>query len=417
MDCELAVANIVDRSGSMDSDGSSTPPLRRVKDALKAVAGLVPSGYWHAGIGAFPDSNAPIWGMELLTDGNRQALRTAIEGLSASGSSPILQGLFLGGVMVLPIQKRKVVVIASDGNVCGQTDCNDVRESANTLKSSGIAIVTFGINLSGAQRQLMEDIASAGQNGQKLFINSTGSAIYSALYDGLVRACDWREGFLIVPSEVVVAAGGSVTDGYQANWSFGNAFPASILAPPAGDVAQISLERTTGTLGATSPTFGGKMRITVPESATPGIAARPVYLHGPLGIVDSRSMQLRTVRLSMTPRVVRCQHAGNTISATMRIDLDASYPVQTSYSHIVTTPGLITSVNGFVVETSSFGNNASIGTSSHQTSFKITRTSAPPGRYDINFFVSGAGRVERFVMPNVKFPRLIWPGASSCPAA
>ena len=146
--------------------------------------------------------------------GNDASFKSAVDSLSAGGGSPLEEGMGIGSTMlVLDHNRRRVMVILSDGEVCWTFDaCEHLRQLGDWLKEirNHIQIITVGNNLDGLNFDLMHSLASPDPDGQKLFVNSASSDALGQALEGISdRLCSLAElGLAVSPKRLFVARGG-----------------------------------------------------------------------------------------------------------------------------------------------------------------------------------------------------------------
>lgn len=165
---DLAVAILIDTSGS--TEGSR---VSKAKEAVKYFASLLEnqvSGGFIIGVQQFSQNPPPdmVVPFQIYSAASKATFESNIDGLRNGTGSPIKDGL------LFTFQKTKeaqaqfpnrswTIIILSDGrtNQAGNS-ASEVKEAAKQIQQDNIRIISLGLQASGKGKELMEDIASAG---------------------------------------------------------------------------------------------------------------------------------------------------------------------------------------------------------------------------------------------------------------
>lgn len=404
--CEVALVMLFDTSGSMGTDiDSGQSLLDLLKQSATSVAQVVPEDQWNMGLASFPTTGGPNWGMEVLTNVNRQALIDAINALGAGGSSPMDAGLTLGGLMLATDQVRpRFLVVFSDGSVCGY-DCSTILNTADYLKTElGIFITTVGYNLSGNDYDTMRDVASIQPDGTHAFLNAgTAAEVIDFLENSLGILCDRLEVAIDTNSPGYrIGQGGSDTGQYIVKYLQGESCNVRVVpeGPFINGGGSVVLLTPTGTLSDTTPSFGNKFEV---RSATGMSGDYELRLRV---VPDGGDITLatRAVQVSVVPIDLSVTFEGNVVfnqvtnrlEGNVRIDIDTVREVHLNVYYKVTAPGSEVEATGFTILPllSPSSTVAPAGSSSIPTQFMFERTSAPAGLYDVHVIVTATGGVQ-----------------------
>lgn len=407
VDCDLGVVAVVDTSASMSRSDGGLTLLAHVQRALNSVVSNLPPDRWDWGVTKFPGDGSPVYPIQLLTDSSRPALQSAISALQpVGGSSPITEGMYMGSSMLLTVQKPRMLAIATDGYVCeGDTSCSLVRNAAATIKGWGITILTFGYALDSGAQQLMQEIASAGPTGEKLFINApTGQGLFDSLNSSLMHACNLRAATLRVPDRVVVAQGGSATGVYAAQWQYGETFSGRIDTNSNAGLSSLVMPITEGSLSQGNRTFGSKAAVTLAQNASLGTRWVNFFLMKNDHLLDTKAWEFYVIIFDATmaplSRTVGC----GKMTATLSLTTSSNYSIQAHMRPYVMMPGSQVPIGGFDLDSFSPTIQQGAGVSS-TANVRVRRTTASNGFYDVHYVVSAAGKEFRYVYPNVDFRR------------
>jgi len=250
-ECELAVVFLFDTSGSMGQDVNGETLLHKLADTTISIVRVIPPDLWTVGLVTFPNDGLASWGMELLTDANRQSLILELDALTPSGGSDIMTGLWLAGYMLQQYPHMpRFLVIFSDGAICqyvsasGTTDCGPPLNVASTLKSEGIHIITMGYNLpvgdpddegNVPEGNVLRDMASV-DDGESLFFN-TGSAddLYRWFLEKMGELCSLLDVRLDVEtSSFEILSGATASSQYLVTHVQGDAREVRVLSQVGG---------------------------------------------------------------------------------------------------------------------------------------------------------------------------------------
>jgi predicted ribosomally synthesized peptide with SipW-like signal peptide len=149
------VVIVMDTSGSM-----SGGPLSNAKTGAKALVDAVGADV-NVGLVSFEDAGDEA--IEANLDESNSDVKTAIDNLSAGGSTAIGAGIDLGQDLLTGAKgtgarsgATKYLVVLADG---GENEGTTPRDSATTAKDAGTTIYSIAYG-SGADNNLMEDISS-----------------------------------------------------------------------------------------------------------------------------------------------------------------------------------------------------------------------------------------------------------------
>lgn len=201
---ELNVIEVIDRSGSM-----SGTKLTQAKQAATLFAELLNLGD-RLGVVMFGSSASTVFSLATIADTNGSVLnqaKTAIAGITSSGSTAIGQGLQLAGTQLAGAgTAKKAIILLSDGeeNVTpyAQTVLNNGGVSADTI------VYTIGLG-SGADAALMQSIAQ--QRGGQYFFSPTPGQL-AQIYDQLAST--------VTGGQELTRTSGTLTQGQSASTSF-----------------------------------------------------------------------------------------------------------------------------------------------------------------------------------------------------
>lgn len=397
-ECEVALVMLFDTSGSMGTDlGTGQSLLDILKQAAVSVVQVVPADQWNMGLATFPSTGGPTWGMEILTELNRQELIDEINALSASGSSPMDAGLSLAGLMLSTDQEKpQYLVVFSDGSVC--SDCSTILNTASYLKNElGIFIITVGHHLEDNDYDTMRDIASLQSDGTPAFLNSgTADELFDLLTYALGSLCDRLEVEIETEPAYLVGESGSESGGYNVNYIQGESRTVRIV--PQGTLinggGSVRFSSPTGTLSDTSPSFGGKLEV---RSATGMSGDYEVRLRV---VPDGGDVTLatRTIQITVVPVDLSISFDGNVvfnpttskIEGRVRIDVNTAREIELFVSYRVTIPGSTVGASGFTYPVPP-SPTVPAGMSSIPVQFSIDRVGAAAGLYDVHVTVNVIG--------------------------
>lgn len=411
--CEVAIVILFDTSGSMAIDiGSGQSLLDLLKQSATSVVQVIPADQWNMGLATFPTTGGPNWGMEVLTNMNRQALIDAINALSASGISPMDAGLTLGGLMLATDQVRpRFLVVFSDGRVCGN-DCSTVLNTASYLKSElGIFITTVGYNLSGNDYNTMLDVASLQPDGTHAFLNAgTAAEVIDFMENSLGILCDRLEVAIDTDrAGYVTGQGGSDTGQYNVKYLQGDSRTVRVIpeGPFINGGGSVVLFTQTGTLSDASPSFGDKFEV---RSATGMSGDYELRLRV---VPDGGDITLatKTVQVSVVPIDFSVTFEGNVVfnqttnklEGRVRIDIDTAREVELSVNYRVTAAGSQVEATGFTYPLPP-SPLVPVGQSSLPIQFAIERTGAATGLYDVHVIVTALGVQKSRVFSDISIP-------------
>lgn len=412
-ECEIALVKLFDVSGSMGFDiGTGQSLLDILKPVAVSVVQVVPADQWNMGLATFPSTGGPTWGMEVLTELNRQELIDAINDLSAGGSSPMDAGLTLAGLMLSTDQVRpRFLVVFSDGDVC--SECSTILNTASYLKTElGIFIITVGYHLESDDYDTMRDLASLQPDGTPAFFNS-GSAdeLVDFLTYALGSLCDRLEVAIETEPAYLIGDGGSETGGYNVKYIQGESRTVRIV--PQGTLinggGSVEFSSPTGTLSDTSPSFGGKLEV---RSATGMSGEYDLTLRV---VPDGGDVTLatRTIQITVVPVDLSISFDGNVvfnpatskIEGRVRIDINTAREVELNVNYKVTTPGSPFEASGFTYPVPP-SPTVPAGASSIPIQFSIDRVDAAAGLYDVHVTVilKGLGVQKSVIANDVSVP-------------
>nr|QNO48031.1 hypothetical protein CAKHPDBP_00002 [Methanosarcinales archaeon ANME-2c ERB4] len=186
----LDVALVLDRSGSMAYLGSNPQqPMTAAKTAAKVFMDNLVSNA-QVGVVSFssgtPNSRIDI-GLTLLNSSDGKVLvRSAIDGISATGNTAIGDGIADANNMLMGGRtgSRKIVILLTDGvcNTGGDQDCSQAIATAN---ANGITIYTIGLGSAEyIDEPLLQRVAS-GTGGT--YYNAPSSSELRAVYNSIAQ--------------------------------------------------------------------------------------------------------------------------------------------------------------------------------------------------------------------------------------
>lgn len=201
---ELNVVEVIDRSGSM-----SGTKLTQAKQAATLFAELLNLGD-RLGVVSFGSSASTVFPLTTIADTNGSVLnqaKTAIAGITLSGSTAIGQGLQTAGQQLAGAgTAKKAIILLSDGeeNVSpyAQTVLDNGGVSADTI------VYTIGLG-SGADAALMQSIAQQ-RRGQYYFSPTPAQLVQ--IYDQLAAT--------VTGGQELTKTTGTLTQGQSASTSF-----------------------------------------------------------------------------------------------------------------------------------------------------------------------------------------------------
>ena len=156
---------IIDRSGSMDDDGTNPPqPLTKAKDAANGYIDTLSASADHVGVVSFSDT--PTLNMSLTS--NFAAAKNSILALTAYGNTNIATALTMGTAELDTngrANTKHVIILLSDGKPEPDTTAGSIAAvtAAGVAKSKGYTIYTIGLG-TGVVPSLMTAIASVPAN-------------------------------------------------------------------------------------------------------------------------------------------------------------------------------------------------------------------------------------------------------------
>lgn len=164
---DLAVALVVDRSGSMDGD--------RMEDTKRAVTNFVKTidESIEAGLIAFEDSASVI----TPVGNGRNSVLQGINSLYAGGGTNIYAGLKLAGQELDNKSGRKVIILLSDGE---DGNARMIDEVLDELKRKNIYVYTIGVG--GADTEYLSYIA---RKCDGKFIQADSSEVLGEIYSAI----------------------------------------------------------------------------------------------------------------------------------------------------------------------------------------------------------------------------------------
>lgn len=164
---DLAVALVVDRSGSMSGD--------RMEDTKRAVTNFVRTidETIEAGLIAFDDSATVVTGV----GNSRNSVLQGINSLDANGGTNIYAGLKLAGQELENKVGRKVIILLSDGE---DGNAGMIDEVLDDLKRKNIYVYTIGVG--GADTDYLSYIA---RKCDGKFIQADSSEVLGEIYSAI----------------------------------------------------------------------------------------------------------------------------------------------------------------------------------------------------------------------------------------
>ncbi len=142
--CLLDISLVLDTSGSMGSPWDGSTRIDVLKAAVKSFIDVQPEdGTRWVGIISFSDTATVAHPLIKIDDpGDKTSLKTAVDGLSASGSTAMDLGIQAGANMLIPGSGRadcyKVMIVVSDGY---PDDDAAAKNAADAAKAQGIVII------------------------------------------------------------------------------------------------------------------------------------------------------------------------------------------------------------------------------------------------------------------------------------
>ena len=223
-DCDLAVALVIDTSGSMNfvPEGFDESVLDVLKSACIEVVENVPSGAWNVGLVTFPGSAPPKWGMEFLTDDNREELVAAVDALVATGASPVSEGLSTGALALLSdVSRPRFLIVFSDGGWSltpeGEAQLDWIAEQVDAF------IIAVGYNLNSVDSEAMLKLASSDESGPA-FVNATSQEdLHQYLIDQFGNLCSRLNLAVRVDGPEVVGTRGGYSGSVEVQYKKGSA--------------------------------------------------------------------------------------------------------------------------------------------------------------------------------------------------
>ena len=186
----LDVALVLDRSGSMAYLGSN--PQQPMVDAKTAAKVFMDNLVSNAQVGVVsfssgtPNSRIDI-GLTLLNSSDGKVLvRSAIDGISATGNTAIGDGLADANNMLIGGRTgaRKIVILLTDG-VCNTGGDQDCSQAITTANANGITIYTIGLGSAAyIDEPLLQRVAS--ETGGTYY-NAPSSSELRAVYNSIAQ--------------------------------------------------------------------------------------------------------------------------------------------------------------------------------------------------------------------------------------
>ena len=174
---------VLDRSGSMDDDtqpGGPPQPITDAKNAAKAFVDRMDLSMDQVGLVSFSDAAS----LDQTLTQMAGPVRTAIDGLVASGSTNIADALSTAQGELTSGRHRAsnqpVLILLSDGQ---PTAGGDPRPAASAAKAAGTRIFTIGLG-TGVDPNLMRDLASSSAD----YFYAPDSSQLDAIYQQIAGA-------------------------------------------------------------------------------------------------------------------------------------------------------------------------------------------------------------------------------------
>ena len=188
--CLLDISLVLDTSGSMSGSWDGSTKIDVLKTAVKNFIDAQPEdGTRWVGIVSFSSTASvahPL--IEIDDPGDKSSLKTAVDGLSAGGSTAMHLGIQTGTGMLIPGSGRadcyKVMIVVSDGY---PDDDVAAENAANAAKAQGIVIIGVFIgDPSGDGDEFMRD-SIAQYPYYPYFVNVTDPGDLSTAFEDIAN--------------------------------------------------------------------------------------------------------------------------------------------------------------------------------------------------------------------------------------
>ena len=172
----LSLVVVIDRSGSM-TDSREAQPLSNAKAAAARLIGRLDARDAFS-IVTYSSAAETVLAMSSATDANKQAARTAIEGITADGATCISCGISRAAAELArtPIRNGlSRIVLISDGQanegIFDRVDPGGLSRLAAETAAHGVSISTLGVGLD-FDEVTMQQLANVGR-GRYYFVEDT----------------------------------------------------------------------------------------------------------------------------------------------------------------------------------------------------------------------------------------------------
>lgn len=197
LNCDVDVEILLDKSASMIRNRIWRP----VTGSIKTVVRQAPLNTWGMGLVTFPDRSnhaRPDYSLRTFSSRNvKDDLISAIDRVIPDLTfTEIIQNAYQASAELLNgrYDAHKVMVVISDGLICGENGCDDEYSAADYIKSAyGHTIITIGYKLDRDSKEVMKKFASSNDRGQPLYFDSQDvRQIREIIEREIPRACIFR---------------------------------------------------------------------------------------------------------------------------------------------------------------------------------------------------------------------------------